>query len=241
MGGAARCVRQTTPGPISISQGAGSALILVRVSGAHLLTQALGGSYANGHGGSALVFPRPGVRGGQAAARAKAIERRTGHDPALGILLGEHLLEALPPSPGAVVAGFWPLPGEIDIRPLLAALAAQGHRIALPVTPRPGLPLAFGAWRPGEALRPGRFGTMTPSGPEVIPDVLLVPLLAFDRLGRRLGYGAGYYDRTLAALPAARAIGCAFAAQEVAEVPAGPYDVPLGAIATEEGVILCPA
>jgi len=175
------------------------------------------------------------------SARALAIERRTGHDPALGVLLGEHLLGTLPPSAGAVVAGYWPLPGEIDIRPLLLALAARGHRVALPVTTRGGQPLAFGAWRPGEALMPGRFGTMTPSGPNIVPDVLLVPLLAFDRRGHRLGYGAGYYDRTLASLPLARAIGCAFAAQEMAAVPSGPYDVKLGAIATEAGVILCPA
>ncbi len=175
------------------------------------------------------------------AARARAIERRAGHDPALGVLLGEHLLAVLPPPAGAVVAGFWPLPGEIDIRPLLLALGDRGHCIALPVTPQRGRPLAFGAWRPGEALLPGRFGTMAPAGAEIVPDVLLVPLLAFDRRGHRLGYGAGYYDRTLASLPAARAVGCAFAAQEVAEVPAGPYDVPLGAVATEAGVIFCAA
>ncbi len=183
----------------------------------------------------------PALDDAKRAARARAIERRTGHDPALGTLLGEHLLRSLPPPAGAVVAGYWPLAGEIDIRPLLLALAARGHRVALPVTPRRGLPLAFRQWRPDEALAPGRFGTMTPAGPEIVPEVLLVPLLAFDRRGHRLGYGAGYYDRTLASLPAACAIGCAFAAQEVAEVPAGPYDVTLGAIATETGVILCRA
>ncbi|MBV9653700.1 MAG: 5-formyltetrahydrofolate cyclo-ligase, partial [Acetobacteraceae bacterium] len=138
-------------------------------------------------------------------ARAAAIDRRAGHDPALGLLLGEHLLGALPPQPGAVVAGFWPLPGEIDIRPLLLALAGRGHPILLPVTPARGQPLAFGRWRPGEALRPGRFGTMVPAASDILPDVLLVPLLAFDRRGHRLGYGAGYYDRTLAALPNATA------------------------------------
>ena len=73
----------------------------------------------------------------------------------------------------------------------------------------------------------------------MLPDLLLVPLLAFDRSGRRLGYGGGYYDRTLAALPGRRTVGCAFAAQEVAEVPAGPLDARLDVVATECGVIVC--
>lgn len=174
------------------------------------------------------------------ALRAEAIGRRAGHDPALGALLGEHLLGQYPFPSGVAVAGFWPLAGEIDIRPLLLAFAARGHPVALPVTPRRGLPLTFGRWRPGDALAPGRYGTMLPAGEAVVPDVLLVPLLAFDRRGHRLGYGGGYYDRTLAALPGARAIGCAYAAQEVPEVPAGPYDVALHAVATEAGVIVCP-
>ena len=86
-----------------------------------------------------------------------------------------------------------------------------------------------------------RFGTHRPIGELMVPDYLLVPLLAFDRHGHRLGYGAGYYDRTLAELPGAVSIGCAFAAQELDEVPAGPYDVPLHAIATEHGVLRCKA
>lgn len=174
------------------------------------------------------------------ALRAAAIARRAGHDPALGALLADHVLAAAPFPAGAAVAGFWPLPGEIDIRPLLVALAARGHTILLPVTPRPGSPLAFGRWQPGDALRPGRFGTMVPAAADPrSPDALLVPLIAFDRRGHRLGYGGGYYDRTLAALPGARAIGCAFAAQEVAEIPCGPYDVPLHAVATEAALIPC--
>ena len=84
-----------------------------------------------------------------------------------------------------------------------------------------------------------RFGTLRPDGPEIVPDLLFVPLLAFDRRGRRLGYGGGYYDRTLAALPGAIAVGCAFAAQEMDEVPAGPHDIALDAVATEREVIDC--
>jgi 5-formyltetrahydrofolate cyclo-ligase len=149
------------------------------------------------------------------------------------------LLEAAPPPPGAVVAGFWPLGREIDIRPLLAALDARGHAIVLPETPPRGQPLIFRRWTAATAMQRERFGTLCPAGEVLAPDFLLVPLLAFDRAGRRLGYGAGYYDRTLAALPGRPAIGCAYAAQEVDAVPAGPQDVRLDAVATERGVIVC--
>ena len=131
--------------------------------------------------------------------------------------------------------------GEIDIRPLLEALHERGHEILLPVTPPLGHPLSFRRWTPGADMLRERFGTFSPTAdaPEGVPRILFVPLVAFDRTGRRLGYGDGYYDRTLAALPGATAIGCAFAAQELDEVPADAYDVRLSAVATERGVILC--
>lgn len=173
------------------------------------------------------------------AARARALAVRVDLDPALGGDLARRVLRRCPPPAGATVAGFWPMGQEIDIRPLLTALHAHGHPIVLPVTPRRGEALAFRLWRPGEALVAERFGTLRPTGEIRRPDFLLVPLLAFDRTGARLGYGAGYYDRTLAGLPGAFALGCAYAAQEMDRVPTGPGDVRVDAVATEGGVVFC--
>ncbi|MEO9190437.1 MAG: 5-formyltetrahydrofolate cyclo-ligase [Acetobacteraceae bacterium] len=172
-------------------------------------------------------------------ARERALALRSGFDPSLGERLGAHVLRACPPPPGATVSGFWPMGEEIDIRPLLVMLHARGHPVVLPVTGKRGERLVFRLWQPGEALIAERFGTFRSSGEVREPDFLLVPLLAFDRKGHRLGYGAGYYDRTLAALPDAFALGCAYAAQEVGRVPAGARDMRLDAVATEDGVIAC--
>jgi len=173
------------------------------------------------------------------AMRAERLAARAGDPVSAGEALTALVLRDIPPPDGAVVSGFWPLDGEIDIRPLLHALHARGHTIVLPVTPRRGLPLTFRAWHPGDVLLPERFGTMRPTGEERRPDFLLVPLLAFDRRGGRLGYGAGYYDRTLSLLSPRFTLGCAFAAQDVPEVPMGPTDVRLDAVATEQEIIPC--
>ncbi|MBV8095888.1 MAG: 5-formyltetrahydrofolate cyclo-ligase [Acetobacteraceae bacterium] len=179
------------------------------------------------------------LREAKRVARAWAAAQRAGSDPALGALLAKHVLAEAPPPDRAVVAGFLPHRDEIDVEPLLHRLIDRGHVVVLPVTPARGRPLTFRVWRPGDVLLAERFGTFRPTGPELKPDYLLVPLLAFDRRGHRLGYGAGYYDRTLAGLPGAYTLGCAFAAQEMDEVPAGPHDIALDAIATERGVIRC--
>ena len=160
-------------------------------------------------------------------------------DPALGLALARHVLAEAPPPAGAIVGGYWPIGEEIDIRPLLRRLIECGHAVVLPETPRRGTSLRFRRWRPGEALVRESFGTYAPTGEPLAPEFLLVPLLAFDRQGRRLGYGGGYYDRTLAFLPTAGRLGCAYAAQEMGEVPAGPSDARLPAVATEQGVIFC--
>lgn len=171
------------------------------------------------------------------AARRAARAVRAACDPAgAGERLARHALPLIPG--GAAVAGFWPIGSEIDTRPLLANLAARGHAVLLPVTPPPGGVLRFRAWAPGAALVPGRGGTLEPeAGEDMTPGFLLVPLLAFDAAGRRLGYGGGYYDRTLAMLRGAGLLGLAYAAQQVAEVPAGPQDFRLRRIATDQGVI----
>lgn len=156
--------------------------------------------------------------------------------------LAEQFLSLLSPSPGTVVSGYWPLGDEMDPRPLLAALRRAGCLIALPVTGPKRTPLTFRLWDEGTPLVPGRFGTLIPSeaSPPAAPDMALLPLLAFDRAGGRLGYGGGYYDRTLGALRQAKpivAVGLAYAAQEVAAVPTGPFDRRLDGVVTEREVM----
>lgn len=146
-------------------------------------------------------------------------ERRTAADNLLNSFLLERPIE-LP----AVVSGFWPIKDEIDIRPLMDALFDEGCQMALPVVQGRGQRLLFRAWRPGGPLEAGVFGTLQPSAQSEVlePDALLVPLLACDGEGWRLGYGGGFYDRTLEDLRKRRqvtAIGVGFDLQLVAEVP----------------------
>lgn len=129
----------------------------------------------------------------------------------------------------AVVSGFWPIRDEIDIRPLMIELHNGGCQLALPVVQGRGKPLLFRAWRPGDPLEQGVFGTLQPSARReaLEPDALIVPMLACDKEGWRLGYGGGYYDRTLGDLRTRRpvtAVGVGFDAQLVDHVPRGPDD-----------------
>jgi len=171
--------------------------------------------------------------------RQRVLAAREAWDPSCGAALAEFVLRDLPPPPGAAVSGFWPIGQEIDIRPLLLALHARGHPIVLPETPKRGNPLIFRLWQPGAPMIAERFGTSRPDGAIGVPGWLFVPLLAFDRTGRRLGYGGGFYDRTLAGLPGTTAVGCAYAVQEMDEVPADALDMRLDAVATERGVMRC--
>lgn len=135
------------------------------------------------------------------------------------------------------IACVWPLAHEVDLRPLCHTLAQTGATVVLPQTPPRGAPLVFRQWLPTSPMLAGRFGTHYPDGPIMAPRTVLVPLLGFDRTGNRLGYGGGYYDRTLAALPLAISIGYAPSTQEVAQLPCGPHDKPLNYIVTEKEVI----
>ena len=151
-------------------------------------------------------------------------ERRAGAAGLLATMRRERPIEA-----AEVISGFWPIKDEIDIRPLMAELHDKGCQLVLPVVQGRGLPLLFRSWRPGDPLEAGVFGTLQPSAQQktLEPDALLVPLLACDAEGWRLGFGGGFYDRTLLGLRARRkvtAVGVGFDGQIVPAVPHGPDD-----------------
>ena len=141
-----------------------------------------------------------------------------------------------------LVAAYWPIRTEIDPIPLLAALCDLGAKSCLPATPQEGHPLRFYEWSKGDVLIDGPYKTKEPAGtgPGVKPDLILAPLLAFDDDCWRLGYGGGFYDRTIAALSAANhvahIVGIAFDESRVAKVPIGPFDKQLSAILTPTGL-----
>ena len=181
----------------------------------------------------------------KAQLRAEAAARRAeaqAADPHAGERLVEAFPDALTPARGAVVAGYWPFRSEIDPRPLMRRLAESGARLALPVTPAKGanLPLSFRLWDETHTLTPGHFAVQEPPAhaETVEPDLVLVPLLAYDAAGHRLGYGAGHYDRTLARLRTVKpvtALGLAYAVQAVSRLVTGPHDQKLDGIITERG------
>ncbi|GAC1555186.1 MAG: 5-formyltetrahydrofolate cyclo-ligase [Beijerinckiaceae bacterium] len=142
-----------------------------------------------------------------------------------------------------VAAAYWPIRGEADPRPLLAALTAAGLATALPVVVGRGRPLVFRLWRPGDPLIESPLGPSEPTASVAAaePDLLFVPLAAFDRAGHRIGYGAGHYDATLAALAGKRplTVGLAFSVQEIDAVPFEPHDHPLAFVLTERETIDC--
>jgi 5-formyltetrahydrofolate cyclo-ligase len=146
--------------------------------------------------------------------------------------------------PPLVVSGFHPFKSEVDVLPLLAKLTSEGWVTALPIVKAERQPLVFRQWAPGEPTVAGVWGIPMPAeeAPDVEPDVLLVPLLAFDRFGHRLGYGGGFYDRTLAHLRAKKmitAIGIGYAGQEMSLVPRGGMDQKLDYVLTEAGPQRC--
>jgi len=144
-------------------------------------------------------------------------------------------------TPGMIVSGYSPIRNEIDPVPLMRQLASLGARLALPAVMARGKSLAFRAWSPDDRLMLGPLGILEPSpaAAELVPDIMLVPLAAFDGQGHRIGYGAGHYDYTLAHLrkvKAIAAIGTAFSVQQIKAVPAQPHDVALDYVLTEKKV-----
>ncbi|MCO5155163.1 MAG: 5-formyltetrahydrofolate cyclo-ligase [Aquamicrobium sp.] len=180
--------------------------------------------------------------------RTGALARRDALDPGFRARVSAGLGEAagaLGVAPGSVVSGFWPIRSEIDLRPLMAALADGGARLCLPAI-LDRTTIAFREYVPGMPLIDMGFGTKGPGADAAVldPDLMLVPLAAFDAAGNRIGYGAGHYDRAIARLHAKgrfpRLIGTAFDCQRVEAVPAEAHDAPLGEILSESGLRLFP-
>ena len=177
----------------------------------------------------------------KAALRRRLEARRAAVGPDAQIALNDALAQVLRDVRGRVLSFYWPMGSEADPRP---ALAAWGGAFCLPVVTGRGVPLLFREWRQGDGLQSGPFGTSQPAAdaPELTPDLLIVPLLGFDSAGNRLGYGGGFYDRTLARLRALGpvcAIGLGFAAQHVGAMPTEPTDQRLDMIVTEQGSTTC--
>jgi 5-formyltetrahydrofolate cyclo-ligase len=191
---------------------------------------------------SAASGPSPALAEAKTRLRAEARALRERLvQPGAADAVAQHILASGLIRPGARVSGYLAIGSELDPAPVLAALAARGHATLMPVVAARGEPLLFRRWRPGEPLVQGPLGTRMPhpDAPVEAPDVLLTPLLAFDAAGYRLGYGGGYYDRTLRLLRADKAIaaiGLAYAGQEVDNLPRHPGDERLDAVATERGV-----
>ncbi|MCB2110018.1 MAG: 5-formyltetrahydrofolate cyclo-ligase [Defluviimonas sp.] len=179
------------------------------------------------------------LAGIKAAARDAAYARRKAAFAARGSEDARRLLEVLGSHAGKALSGYMPMRTEIDCLP---AMATHRGPVGVPVILGPGQALRFRAWSPGAEMVPGTFGALVPAeGDWIEPEVLIVPLLAFDRRGYRLGYGGGFYDRTLEALRArgpVTAIGFAFAAQEVDEVPIEATDQPLDIVVTDKGILI---
>lgn len=158
--------------------------------------------------------------------------------------IAAHGIAFVGPPRGAIVSGFLPIGAEIDPLPLMLRIAREGYGLALPVIDGKSRPLVFRRWRPGDPLAEGAWGIREPlpTAPATDPDIMLVPLLAFDAAGYRIGYGGGFYDRTLAAARVRKqvlAIGLAYDSQEVPAVPRHDFDQRLDWVLTSSGPRKC--
>ncbi len=164
--------------------------------------------------------------------------------PDAGVHAAANFMSAIERPQGAVVSVYFPMREELDTEPLVAALIEEGTQVALPIVEKKKAPLVFRAYEPGDDLVDGSYGELVPAetAPALTPTILVIPLLAFTPEGGRLGYGGGYYDRTLEKLRetgAPLAVGYAFGAQEVDALPLSPLDQPLDWIVTERGATRC--
>ncbi len=173
--------------------------------------------------------------------QAKAVRKRLAEaaPPDLAQGAARALFSQVPLASDRTISAYWPVRSEFDPRPIMAEAVDRGLAVALPVVAGPDRPLFFRRWLPGMALEPAAMDIPVPpaTAEELQPDILIVPLLAFDKQGFRLGYGGGFYDRTIARLrgpgQGAAAIGLGFAGQEVATVPHDDNDQPMDWLLTE--------
>jgi len=179
----------------------------------------------------------------KAALRALAHKQRAtflhGYRADAAKAAAEHFFSGVALRPGEVIAAYWPIRDELDCRLVLTRLMDEGRPVCLPVVLGEDQSLQLRLWEQGAALYPSGFGTLAPeeNAPLAEPDIVLMPLLGFDQQGTRLGYGGGYYDRTLAAMSRLpRLIGFAFSAQELDHIPRETHDIPLDAVVTEQGI-----
>jgi len=189
---------------------------------------------------SAFVDPKHILRERMKGERRAAAKAR----PDAGVHAAKNFMSAIDRPAGTIVSLYFPMRDELDTEPLVAALIEEGVSVALPVVVKKKSPLVFRLYQPGDALLAGSYGEQIPAetAPEATPTILVIPLLAFTREGGRLGYGGGYYDRTLEKLRMSGnplAVGYAFGAQEVDALPLSPLDQPLDWIVTERGAIRC--
>jgi len=179
----------------------------------------------------------------KAALRVKAHEKRAALSASMRAEAAEaacaHFFDGIALADGEVVAAYWRIRDEMDCQPILVKLMDSGQPVCLPVVIGDGEPLELRLWQEGAPLYPAGFGTLAPEepAPRAEPDVIIMPLLGFDDRGTRLGYGGGYYDRTLAKLSKKpRLVGLAFSAQKLDHIPRDGHDIPLDAVVTEAGV-----
>ena len=222
------------------------------IRGAHLVLRVQGEKKSNGQGGlvkgafqHGMKLPRIPFLDEKFVWREhlrNIREEAAARQPNAAAFATRLFMDNVPLPGGAGVAIYHPINDELETAPLATALIENGFDLALPITPKGRKPLSFRGYAPGDPLHEARYGVMEPAdgAPAIVPMVVVAPLLGFSREGGRLGYGGGYYDRTLEALRRqgdVLAVGWGYAAQEVDALPAGPLDQPLDWIVTEREAI----